>query len=204
MRLKLALLLSALLIFPFSANAQEKSVNDLFLPDIDTGWLRFLGEKTISVVVDDQVTGGCWTSAEATKTAVKLQFIRSGYTVVDETNTFNPVLRIRGYGYKGAENYCVTVASIDLLAFDYGIYAYGNYIVNPSITSAFLREIMSSDYLISGRQSNQSQRMKEKFVEMSQKMLVTITDKKQEVKGRIAALVDGEAKKYWTDHFIGF
>jgi len=204
MQFKLVLRLSALLILPFSASAREKVANDLFLPDFDTGWLYFLEEKTVSMIVYDRVSDGCWKNAEATKTAVKLEFIRSGYTVIDTITYSSPVIVLQSFGYKTAGSECISSSSLGILVHDYGHYTRTSSGTEARIASLFLRDLTSVEGLVYGPPIASSKGIKESFIEMSQKMLVTITDKKQKLKGRIAALPDSEAKQYWTNHFSRF
>jgi len=205
MRFNMALVLAAILaIFPFVANAQEKPVNDLLLMEVDIGWFRLLGEETVSFVVDDQVSDGCWTSVDATKTAVKLQFIRSGYTVIDEISDLGAIIRLQGMGYKTSTGQCISTVSVDLWIRDYGTYTRAADGIDSSITSIFFRELMTFEYLMSGGPSASSRRIKEKLVEMSQEMLVEMSAKKHELKEAVAKLPDSNGRRFWSDKLRQF
>lgn len=192
----------ALGYFPAPSSAEEQ-IGNLFLFDQDPGWYRMLGRDSVSIVVYDEISDGCWTNIEATTNAVKIELIRSGYKVVDGAPSFIPVIQLYGSGREDGGGRCVITTALSLFIDDMGIYYSMESGVNSSITTTYRRRLLTSSYIMSGTRSSSNRRIKEAFVEHAQNILIEIDARSREAISAIAEQPDGPAKRYWMERLEG-
>lgn len=102
----------ALTPFSLTANALEPTEMMIDYDSDSLGWLSFTAGSPLRhmrVTINYQVTDNCWTSAEASKTAIELELKRSGYTLAKNNNfKIDHVIVLSALGYAiDANSLCV-------------------------------------------------------------------------------------------------
>jgi hypothetical protein len=75
--------------------------------------------RSVELVIDDQVDGGCWTNSSAIAARVRAELEKFGIAVYQEPlalrTVFAPVLQISGLGYRSGSAGCVTSATMEVV-----------------------------------------------------------------------------------------
>jgi len=93
-----------LTLTPFALTANPLEPTEMMIDyDSDSlGWLSFTAGNPLNLVrvtINNQVTDNCWTSTEASKTAIELELKRSGYTVSKKTSKIYHSIVLSALGY---------------------------------------------------------------------------------------------------------
>lgn len=75
--------------------------------------------RSVELLIDDQVEGGCWTNASAIAARVRAELEKYGIAVYQEPlalrTVFAPILQINGLGYRAGGEVCVVSASMEVV-----------------------------------------------------------------------------------------
>lgn len=160
----------------------------------DSRWLFIKPGSDLSIIVDDQVTGGCWTSATASRNAVALEFRRSGYGLFDEGSSFAPGLSLylQANGFKTDSGLCVVNAELVFRSI-----SYFERTVDGHTIGAFIQpQLWRSSVVMSGQ--NMNNRLKNMFVEQAQRLLLEIDENRQSTLQAIRASATGSEADFWN------
>ena len=158
------------------------------------GPLKVLPGRFISVAIDDQVTDGCWTNAEATRMAVQSELKRSGYQAEGEIPA--GYIYLSAAGRKTSEQTCAvniifivnTVVTDSHVVKGHRVVAIDNHIM-------WIRSI-----LIVTSKANISERIKIGFVKMAQMFLTDVDRNRKLVLEDIAKHAGDVAKTFWSTY----
>lgn len=164
----------------------------------DVRWLHIDNRKDFFVVVSDQVTDGCWTSANASQASVELELIRSNGSLNEKNDTFTNVVHISAMGYGMGDNNCAVVVSLEVLVPDLSQYARDGH----RVFGWHKESIWESTTLLTGGKNRMSYRIKETHVELVQQFLVELAKKPSRIRSSILASADEEASAFWRNQFI--
>ena len=172
-----------LLLFVFAPTAHAEGQ---FAPVVfeHLSWFRFGSSSPVDVVVNDNVTNGCWTTAKVSETGVKLELKRSSFLLADTSEGLPIQLMLSASGYELDNNSCVV--SIDLSVSGLIVETIGP--DDLAIHAGMYSEIWSNGALMSGPKSDMSQRVKNKFIEIAQQLILDIDKRKAEFEKRLSQI----------------
>lgn len=179
--------------------AQSSAEDNTLIFDGDFAYLRLENIKKVHVEVSDQVSDGCWTSLSQSRDAVKLEFIRSGYEVTEET-AFMPIVTVAAIGYQVGRGNCAVYQRVILEIPDYNSWTENGY----NVDSYFYRTLTSEGNMITGPKGSMSGRIKNSFTDLAQSMLVSISEKKNRIADKVLDKSEGEAQRFWQTYFAEF
>jgi hypothetical protein len=159
--------------------ANESSVT---LFDEDVGWLRINQASNIKVVVDDQVTGGCWPEPSSAKTAVELEFIRSNYQVEDDI--LIPRITVRAIGYSEMDIRCAVWTEFQVEIPEVTRFSPQE----REVKSFYYRTLWSNGILLTGPRSDMGSRITASLEDLTKSFLVNVS----RMKSRILSEVEKE------------
>lgn len=188
---RLALGAAALLLSAYTASGQDAKP---FLIWAAAEWMHVERDKRVKVAISDQVSDGCWRDPQTSKTAVELEFIRSGFKLDDKAPS---TILLTGIGYKTkgvgicVVSYYLTFNVIDVEE----TYAGGRRLV--AITTN--KDLYFQGGVMSGGAQDSSDRLKTNFVDFAQATLVHYSKQVQNVKDAIKANADTEGAAFWLN-----
>lgn len=96
------------------------SLAEYILIDVDPSWGRITKQDYyFNVIFEDDVSDGCWKNPQAAADAVKLELLRSGYNVSDESKTWITVY-LSSIGYQTNEQLpCFVSYELQAIETDY-------------------------------------------------------------------------------------
>lgn len=189
-------LLSMLSAFYVLASFTTSLADDsVLIFENDPRWLGLKQDRSIRVVVSDQIKDGCWTNAEATKNAVSIELTRSGYKIADDNAVLPTTMALTAVGYFSGGQ-CVASYEIVLHEIDTQEYTVSGH----NITSLRLSPLWTSRGVLNGPRANFSPRLKDAFIEDTQLFLLDIPKNKNKVKQKAIESASYTDKKTNTPH----
>lgn len=173
------------------AGAQEKSRTLIF--GGNPHWLSVNRGSAARVVLDDQVSDGCWKNPGSSKTVVEVELVRSGFSVSDDKGVL--VVIVQAVGYKTSS--CVSL---------YKMKVSKNLVINSYYSAGhnitYIREepLWEAAGVMSGG-ADLSDRLKNAFGEMAQQFLVESSKERATILQKVREAADQpEAKAYWSSY----
>ena len=162
---------------------------------VDLGWLAVNRYPKAKIAVDDQVTDGCWLTAQQARSTVELEAIRAGYELSDE-DTGIKVL-VSAMGYATSKYNCSVVAMVDVYIFDAKEWNTGDY----RILSLSDRKIWNDTYLLTGPKRGMSARVNDQLVASFREFLVEREHAKNNVRDQILKQAPETHGEHWRAFF---
>jgi len=166
----------------------------------DIGFLRMARQMEIYIsIIDDGVEGGCWNTVPESITAAELEFIRSGFNIVERSGPYLPILIIRSDGGVVQGDLCVVNIQFHLhITADEYFADAGNIITSSSQKTLYL-----DNSLVSGLVVGMGQLMIDRIASMSRALLVEISKRQQELLESIRIVAGEEVADYWKAYMQG-
>lgn len=181
-----------------SASASDESalVTDIGFANVE--WLRLSDRKEVYLEVNDEVSEGCWKTPQSTKTAVELEFTRSGFRVGPTEGRYIPRVIISSLGFRTSDLLCVVAVRLDVLATANTNYNDGAHYVGGSTRSS----LYSRDgVLVSPGDASDS--IKTSHVDFVQAFLVQIENNAKTVILRAIINSDNnESRSHWEKRLL--
>jgi len=185
----------------FAATAKAAAPTEYILRGNESvNWLQLHKGREVKVEISDQVKGGCWTNIDAVKTAVELEFKRSGFKIADG-NTSPVFIKITSLGYALNNLDCVATYELDVVYFAKAFYNPGG---RHGLQSLADDSIWSKNGLLTGPKSNFSGRLKKIYVDMTQQFINQIDTSRKAIikKATGISYIDPEAKTFWSNYIL--
>ncbi|WP_417826002.1 hypothetical protein [Thalassospira povalilytica] len=165
---------SLFLLLLFFGSTTHANAEDQFAPIVleHLTWFRFGTSNPVDVVIDDNVTDGCWTTTSATETSIKLELKRSEFLLSDTSEGFPIQLKVSATGYQLNEYTCVASIRLSVIPLIIETIQPKDFAIHAGMYS----EIWAMSTLMSGPKSDMSKRIKDAFVEMTQRLILDIDE----------------------------
>ena len=203
MRLRVGVLCLCSLLFSGAALAAESQV----FFESDLAYLSVSRLSKIAVETIDEVTEGCWVSASATKSAVELELIRSGFEITPPEDFAVSKLQIRALGFAlsnlaGNDTGCAVYVSLSALILELNNVTSERF--DGNLSDVYLRRYHNANSLLAGSKDNISRRIKETAIDMTKEFLVEIEKQKQALKKEISNSDQSvKFKEFWIKYVDG-
>lgn len=188
-------------LFGICSAQDSAGASNTIIFDHDPRWLQFSdsGNHPIKVIVDDQVSDGCWTNSNSASNAVKLELKRSGFNVTPtDEDTFPDQLVIKALGYSNGSSSCLIYYSLQFDMADVKSRNFG--LENHKVSSIMYTNLYSRSGILSGGDTNS--RLKTVFVEMAQSFLLDISKYRKETLEKVKRNAQPEAKQFWESYVL--
>lgn len=157
-------------------------------------WITVAREQRVKVRILDGVKDGCWTNSQASKTAVELELIRSGFKL-DERAAAILTLTAAGYKTQGMDQ-CVVSASLTLSVPDLNeTRADGRRLIG--ITT--YKTLYSTGAVMTNTVSDTGDQLKGLFVDFSRALLVHYAKQVQEITEALQAHENKADAAFWLN-----
>lgn len=183
------------------AQSDGSATSTTIIFDEDPRWLLLnnSAKKSVEVIIDDQVSNGCWTNSDAVATAVKLEFQRSGFDVTPTNeDLFRHQALLKAIGYSTNSSLCVISYSFHFRVIDVQERSFGG--DNHTVTSLVYSDLYSNNGILSGGDTNS--RLKTTFVEATQSFLVDISEYQKSLLEQIRKNTPQEGKSFWQSYSL--
>lgn len=191
-----------ILSFNGAARAADSTV---FILGYNPAWLYVTKDMELTVVSSDQVSDGCWTTAQQSRNAVALELQRSGYTalVPKDNEAKGSTFYLSSIGYKQTDGTCIVSWYIELWTQQVTTMRFDKVNRVARLGRSLLWENAG---VLSGPPSDMSQRVKQTFVDAAQHFLVSLVEKRQEALSAIRKSAEmskkdePKAHEYWSNY----
>lgn len=173
-RLSILAMSTLLTLYLSPLHAQSSSV--LFGVDLD--FARVGPDTPVSVHVNDQVTGGCWLTADAAKAKVKRELLDAGFVDLrdeDEIATMGIFVSVVGFALESSRHSCAVAPFMQALLLSRNRYDAGDH-VWMSFRS---KVIFTSSSIMSGSRSGMSERINAQIASYIDEFIVALHEEKQ-------------------------
>ncbi|WP_289117501.1 hypothetical protein [uncultured Idiomarina sp.] len=169
----------------------------------DPRWLVLKRLPQVSVLAIGEVEDGCWETIEESENAVKLEFQRSGYELVNFQNPFAARIILKATGYR-SNGLCIANYDFELSLNSTVKRGWKKGPVFPidenrkrfELTYREYQQIWNSSGIVSGPKISQT--LKNTFQSASQELLLEIEERQEAIiTEAIANSDDIEAKEFW-------
>ncbi|WP_181838521.1 hypothetical protein [Thalassospira profundimaris] len=181
----------------FSVSASEDTDITGMLANL--AWFQIGENRPIKLEVIDEISGGCWKSVEATKNAIKLELQRSNLAFSEEQNGTFAYVTLHGVGYETSNYSCAVYISMLVSTLSVERTTLGDMELRTGDFPTFWQQ----GALLSGPKSDMSKRLKDKFVEMSQALILNIYEERKRIRSDLAThetLTDMQ-RTVWESYF---
>ena len=158
------------------------------------GPLKVAPGKFVSVAIDDQVTDGCWTNAEATRIAVQLELKRSGYQA--EGKIPAGYIYLSAAGHKTSEDTC----AVNIIFIVNTVVTDSHVVAGHQVTAIDNHIMWVRSILIVTSKANMSEKIKVGFVKMAQMFLTDIGRNRKLLLEDITKNAGDAAKTFWSTY----
>ncbi|WP_417833292.1 hypothetical protein [Thalassospira xiamenensis] len=188
------LMLPLMLIATFS-KAQENNIAGVMG---NLSWFRIGTSLPIMLETNDQVSDGCWNSVTATQNAIKLEFQRSNLEISDNKETASTYLLLNAIGYKTNDYSCVAYVSLHVSSFAIETTLLGD----MTLRSGDYPTFWQNGTLLSGSKSDMSNRIKNVAIELTQSLILRISEEKKKFRNNLNQNVNisDDQKSIWDTY----
>jgi hypothetical protein len=159
----------------------------------DPAWHFAEKQKTISIILDDQITDGCWPNPLSTKNQMERFFTRNGFEIEEEWNGISEAAVLFGLGYAEADGSCSVTIGLSILSLD------TRQITNDAdeISALYNSILWQSSYVLTGPTFNINSRISSAFEELAQSFLTQLSENARLVRKEIVDVAPSDRKRSW-------
>ena len=173
---RLSILATATLLTLYFSPLHAQSSSFLFGVDVD--FARVGPDTPVSVHVSDEVTGGCWLTADAAKAKVKRELLDAGFVNLrddDEIATMEIYLSVLGWALEPSRHSCAVAPFMRVFLSSRDRYDAGDH-VWMSFRS---KVIFMSSSIMTGPRSGMSERINAQIASYIDEFIVALHEEKQ-------------------------
>ena len=178
-----ALVAGALLVLHFpSLHAQGSS----FLFGVDLDFAQVGPETPVSVHVSDEVTGGCWLTADAARAKVKRELLDAGFVDLrdeDEISALTIGISVLGYAVTPGRHSCAVSPYMQVILSSLDRYDADDHMW-VSLNS---KVVFQSHSIMTGPKSDMSERINAQIAHYIDEFIVALHEEKQLLAGQVSA-----------------
>ncbi len=193
-------LLTLVVTISLAPATRAEEITNTIIWENSSSWMKLNKGVEFLVKTLDSVKDGCWTNAKTVKTAVQTVLERSGYKIADEAVTDTFQIFLSSIGGKASEELCA-------VTYDLEVQWRGSDEFNSSghkITAITNTPLWEFNGILTGSKNDMNERLKEKYVDLTQSFINEIDLKRRAVLKEISESVTltPEAKAYWSNYKI--